>query len=172
MILSCDPPRHAFLIHFGKRQQPPTVEIVRSGCRRAEIELAINPTTPPSLVAIHFVRHGFWLPFVSVPEGSVNPFHLRYGWREKKFLFHFSFNPKDCEQWEICPGLTVLTSGPVRYEFGSSDSVEERAILRGLLVDTQALASNIDTSEFLFELDTDNLKNVPVDLFFTKMPVE
>jgi len=96
MILSCDPPRHAFLIHFAKRQQPHPIQTFRFDYRGAQAEIAVDPRpVPPSLVAIHFVRHGFRLPFI-LPgaEFSVKSFHLEFGRRDNQCFFHFSYEPE------------------------------------------------------------------------------
>lgn len=170
MILSCDPPRHAFLIHFGKRRQPDSIQTLESEHHGARVQIALNPhTVPPSLVAIHFVRHGFRLPFVGRSDHfSTNHFHIQSGRRQNQYFFHFSYEPRDCQEWQAAPGLTVLISEPPRSGFDSTRSVEGRPVLRGMLVDLEVLQVDVDMSEFVFEFGADHLKDVPVTLFIER----
>jgi len=167
MILSCDPPRHAFLIHFGKRQQPHSIRTLESDYHGARVEIALNPqSVPPSLVAIHFVRHGFRLPFVGrSDEFSTDYFHLQSAHRHNRYFFHFSYEPQGCQEWQTHPGLTVLVSESPRSGSDSPHGVKDRPVLHGLVVDTEVLGLEIDMSEFVFAFGTDNLKDVPVTLF-------
>ncbi len=167
MILSCDPPRHAFLVHFGRRQQSDSIETSESEYHGAVVEVALNRhSAPPSLVAIHFVRHGFRLPFIgSRDEFSTNYFHLQCGLRHNRYFFHLSFEPSNCEEWQPIPGLTVLVSGPPRPGSHSPRGIEDRSVLHGLVVDLGVLNVDVDMSEFVFEFGADNLKDVPVTLF-------
>ena len=171
MILSCDPPRHAFLIHFGKRQQPETLQTVQSEFQGARIQIALNPgSTPPSLVAIHFVRHGFRLPFVGRrDEFSTDCFNLHFGRRQEQHYFHLSYQPRDCQESEVYPGLTLLVSHPVQSGSASLRAIETRPILHGFLVDTERFALDLDLSEFVFEFGADTLKDVPVTLFVERI---
>lgn len=166
MILSCDPPRHAFLIHFGKLRQPDTLQTFGATHEGAGVEVALNPdTAPPTLVAVHFVRHKFRLPFIGSPDMfSTNYFHLHSGRRQNRHFFHFSYEPEDCREWQACPGLTILLSGPAGGRY-VSDNPEDRPVLRGLVVDLETLQVDVDMSEFVFEFGADNLKDVPVTLF-------
>ena len=86
MILSCDPPRHALLIHFGKREQPNSIQTLEAVHQGARVEIALDlNAVPPSLVAVHFVRHGFRLPFVgSSDEYSTSHFHIQSGRRQNR----------------------------------------------------------------------------------------
>ncbi len=167
MILSCDPPRHAFLIHFGKRRQPNSVHTSRAERHGAMVDIAVNPdSAPPSLVAIHFVRHKFRLPFLdSKTPSSPDHFHFQSGRRQNQYFFHFSYEPRDCQEWHAAPGLTILISEPRRPEAGSPRSVEDRPVLRGLVVDTDVLRVDVDASEFVFECGADHLKDVSATLF-------
>jgi len=170
MILSCDPPRHAFLIHFGKRQQPDSIQTLQSDYHGAHVEIALNPeSVPPSLVAIHFVRHGFRLPFVgSRDEFSIGYFHLHSRRRENRYFFHFEYEPRSCQEWQVHPGLTVLLREPARSGSFLSPPPNDRPVLHGLVVDTEALGLDMDMSEFVFEFGPDNLKDVPVSLFINR----
>lgn len=167
MILSCDPPRHAFLIHFGKRQQPDSIQILLAEHQGARVEIAVNHhSSPPSLVAIHFVRHGFRLPFVgSRDQFSTDYFHIQSGQCHSRYFFHLSHEPPDCQEWKAAPGLAVLISEPLRSGSGSPRSFEDRPVLHGLLVDPEVLQVNVDMTECVFEFGADNLKDVPVTLF-------
>lgn len=167
MILSCDPPRHAFLVHFGKRQQAGSIETLKSKYHGAIVQIALNPDTiPPSLVAIHFVRHGFRLPFIgSRDQFSTDYFHISLGRRQNLYFFHFAYEPRDCQEWQVAPGLNVLISRPPQSGSDAPHNVEERPVLYGLLVDSAVLQVDIDMSEFVFEFGADNLKDVPVTLF-------
>jgi hypothetical protein len=171
MILSCDPPRHAFLIHFGKRQQPHSIRMFEFEYHGARVEIALNTqSVPPSLVAIHFVRHGFCLPLVGRrDEFSTDYFHLQSAHRQNRYFFHFSYEPRDCQEWRVYPGLTVLVSESPRSGSDSPDSVKDRPVLQGLVVDTEVLGVDIDMSEFVFEFGADNLKDVPVSLFIERI---
>lgn len=168
MILSCDPPRHAFLVHFGARRPSNPIEVAESKYRGARVEVALSRrSNPPSLVAIHFVRHGFRLPFIDSRDGfSTDKFNLRFGRRhERNFFFHFSFEPGGCEEWRPIPGLMVLLSDPPQAASSTPRGLEGRAILRGFEVDLALLDVNVDVGEFTFEFGADNLKDVPVTLF-------
>lgn len=87
MIVSCDPYRHALLVHFGRRQRPtrPRVHWVPYGT-----EIAVDDSrNPPELVAIHFVRHRYQLPFL---EGErVLDLHVHFGFRREGDLVCFDF---------------------------------------------------------------------------------
>lgn len=171
MILSCDPQRHAFLIHFGKRQQPYSLQTHESKHHGARVQIALNPQSAPhSLVAVHFVRHGFRLPFVgSGDEFSTDYFHFQSGRRHNRYFFHFAYEPRGCQEWKVAPGLTVLISNPPQASSDSSHSVKDRPVLHGLLVDTEVLKVDIDMSEFVFEFGADNLKDVSVTLFVERI---
>ncbi len=74
MLISCDLPRHALLIHFGKqnRERLPSVITPFKG-----IEIAIDENCfPKKLVAIHFVRHCFNLPFNYEGKFAISGFSL------------------------------------------------------------------------------------------------
>jgi hypothetical protein len=166
MILSCDPPRHAFLIHFGKWEQPWSIRTFEKTYYRAKIEFVENfDTIPGTLVAIHFVRHGFWLPFIETKHFSVHDFWLEAGRRESEYFFLFGSIPRDCNRQEIHPGLSILVTDHVQFDFGPQYGVEERPLLHGLVVDTEQLAVDIDMSELRFECGADHLKDVPATLF-------
>jgi len=172
MILSCDPPRHAFLIHFGKRHQPDSIQTLQFEHHGARVQIALNPdSVPPTLVAIHFVRHGFLLPFVGLNNSATNHFYIQSGCRQNRHFFHFSYEPRDCQEWRAAPGLTVLISEPPRSGSHSTHSVENRPVLHGVLVDLEVLQVDVDMSEFVFEFSVDNLKDVPVTLFIERTPV-
>lgn len=168
MIFSCDPPRHAILIHFGKRSQPDAVRLVRAELDGARVEIAVNPlSAPPSLVAIHFVRHGFQLPFVRA-RGQLSPsLNIRAGRRQSRYFFHFSYETGDCQEWRVAPGLTVLTQ-PGRPGSHSQRSVEDRPVLRGFLVDSDVLHVDVDMSELVIEWGADYLKDVSAMLFVSR----
>lgn len=170
MILSCDPPRNAFLIHFGARQQPGRIETPISRVREARVELAVRADSdPPVLVAIHFPRGCFRLPFLGASDGSATAgFDIRSGYRQGRYYFHFGLVPRDCERWPIHPGLTVLASAPPEYAPGSRRIATDRPLLRGLEVDTDVLRVETDESEFVFEFGADNLKDVFVSLFIRR----
>jgi hypothetical protein len=167
MILSCDPPRHAFLIHFGKQEYPvdgiKTVECAHDGAR---VEIALNQESlPPTLGAIHFVRHGFWLPFIDqTREFSTD--YFRFHWRREnsRYVFHFSPDPGEIREWNVFPGLAVLVSETSRPVVDG----RRRSVLRGFAVDPKILKVEIDVSEFFFEFGAHNLKDVPVTLFMTR----
>ncbi len=170
MILSCDPPRHAFLIHFGKRQQPCSVKTLVSSYHGALVEIALNTQSQPiSLVAVHFVRHGFLLPFInSRDELSINSFDFQSGYRQNLYFFDFVYEPhgsEEFEEWEAFPGLTVLVSRLSHFGPDSPIMIKDRPVLHGLQVDMEALKVDIDMSEFIVECGADNLKDVPVTLF-------
>lgn len=167
MILSCDPPRHAFLIHFGKRIQPDSIQTLQSEHHGAKVQFALNPdSVPPTLVAIHFVRHGFRLPFVRPNDYSTNHSHIHSGRRQNQYFFYFSFEPRDCQEWQVAPGLTILISEPHRSD--SPRSVENRPVLHGLRVDLEVLQVAVDMSEFVYEYGADYLKDVSVTLFIER----
>jgi hypothetical protein len=80
----------------------------------------------------------------------------------------FLIEPRDCQEWQAAPGLTVLISEPPRSGSDSTRSVEGRPVLRGLLVDLDVLQVDVDMSEFVFEFGADHLKDVPVTLFIER----
>jgi hypothetical protein len=170
MILSCDPPRHALLIHFGKRQQSYAIQIIETKYNGARMEIALNQdTVPHTLVAVHFVRHGFRLPFVGMNKPStIDHFNLQSGCTGTHYFFYFSYMPRDCQEWQVCPGLTVLIQNPSRPQSSIWGSIEERPVLHGLMVDTEILRVDVEMSEFVFELGADLLKDVPVTLFMDR----
>lgn len=170
MILSCDPPRHAFLIHFGKRQHAGEVGSLTFSEQGARVEIAVDTrSVPATLLAIHFVRHGFQLPFISPRDKfSTEHFHLRLGFRERHCFFHFRYEPHGYREWRVYPGLTILVSGGRDPGAGLPREVEDRPLLHGLVVDTEILGVEVDMTEFVFEFDTDSLKDVPVTLFLER----
>ncbi len=167
MILCCDPPRHAFLIHFGKRQQSGPIETLEYSSRGARVEIAVSTqSVPPSLVAIHFARHGFRLPFVG-PQHQLSTSFLRLesGSHGNRYFFHFSYEAQDCQEWEVHPGLTVLVRELSGSGSAAPGSIEGRPVLQGFVVNQDVLAVDVDMSEFVFEFAVDSLKDVPVTLF-------
>ena len=166
MILSCDPPRHAFLIHFGERKQPEDLQVLATEHLGARVEIVLNPhTIPPTLVAVHFVRHGFRLPFID-PSGKRPPGGIQYrsGFRQGRYFFEFESEPKDYREWQAFPGLTVLVSGP-STPGAAATSLQTRPVLHGLTVDLKSLHVEIDMSEYDFECRPDFLKDVSAMLF-------
>lgn len=170
MILSCDPPRHAFLIHFGTRQQPASIRTFESEFHAAKVEIALNPDSlPPALVAVHFVRHGFRLPFLgSQDQFSTDYFHIQSGRHQNQYFFLFADEPAHSVQWQAASGLTVLVSEPPRSGSGTVRNVEQRPVLHGMRVDLEVLQVDIDMSELVFELGADNLNDVPVTQFIAR----
>lgn len=168
--MSCDPPRHAFLIHFGSRQQSASIQTLKFECHGAKVEIALNShSTPPSLVAIHFVRYGFRLPFVDPRDkSSTDHFNIRSGRRENRYFFHFAYEPQDFQEWQVSPGLSILVSEPVGSTSDAPRSVEDRPVLHGLVVDLDTLQVDLDMREFDFEFGVDNLKDVSVTLFIDR----
>jgi hypothetical protein len=170
MIVSCDPPRHALLIHFGSRERTPSIHTVTpdpySG---ASVELALNRhPLRPTLAAIHFVRHGFRLPFVD-PESSdvlASDLCLQSGrLASGSYFFHFVHEPRDVVEWEAYRGLTVLITQP-QSASSVSGPLADRPILQGIVVHDKKLGVDIDASEFRIEFGSDNLKDVSAELFF------
>jgi hypothetical protein len=163
MILSCDPPRHALLIHFGKRQQPRGLQILETSHDGPLVQIALNPSSvPPTLVAVHFVRHNFLLPFVGRPNDfSTDHLHLHWGRGPSRYFFHFEYEPKDYREWNVAPGFTILISEASE----SLSDWKKRPLLHGLEVDPEFLRVDVDLDEFAFEFGADNLKDVPVTLF-------
>ena len=170
MILSCDPPRHAFLIHFGKLRQPGDVRVLEAEYCGGRVQMAMNPSSvPATLVAVHFVRHGFRLPFVRPEEPfSTKFFHIRSGFTQNRYFFYLEYEPRDYQEWQAAPGLTVLVS-PAPPGASGWPKVEDRPILSGLRVDCGLLQVDVDMSEFVFEFCPDSLKDVDVTLFLTSV---
>lgn len=163
MIVSCDLPRHALLIHFGSRfrRHWPRVTEFDEG-----IEIAFDETeTQPRLVAIHFRRHKFKLPYTYSDPYSLNNLYFEY-WRENQYAcFHLEFRPQHCEQIELVEGLSILLSHPHRAIRPSLVPVDERPTLYGLRLNTRAFEVEYHANELIFELGSDNLKDVGVTLF-------
>jgi hypothetical protein len=113
MTICCDLPRHALLIHFGKkirRQWPLTVSSHRG------VEIALDESQqPPHLLAIHFIRHRFYLPFVSGNNLSVSHFNFRYRKAAGEICIDFGYHPPYDEVLEISKGLSILLSQPQGY---------------------------------------------------------
>ena len=126
MILICDPPRDAFLIHFQKRETLDTGNRIERDFHGSKIELCVDLRTKPhSLSTIHFLRGGFCLPFVKGEGLGIEH-------------FHFCWNPEKSSEWKAYPGLTILFSH--QMESGPSISGERlRPILQALVVDTKVL---------------------------------
>lgn len=158
MIISCDPPRHAMLIHFGKKNRKlwPLCLSPYEG-----IEIALDESQNPSkLIAIHFVRHSFYLPFINGDGFSVDYFNLSFRRGAKEVRFDFEFMPSDYEIVDVYKGLKVLLSQP-------QATGKDRPNLRGFKIETQVLQVEFDAEEVEFQLGIDNLKDVEVTLFVT-----
>jgi hypothetical protein len=113
------------------------------------------------------------LPFVSKDEFSMNSSHLAYGRRQHQHYFHFSFEPQNCQEWKVHPGLTVLFSQSPKPCFDTpSDIIQKRPVLHGFIVDTELLTVDMDMTEFVLEFGADNLKDVPVTLFVNRVHAE
>ena len=166
MILSCDPPRHAVLIHFGRRRQPDGLRILIAEYRGAKVEIVEDPgTDPPTLIAVHFVRHGFRLPFLDPKDwSSVRSLSFESGVRREVLFFHFGQLPRKHQAWQAFPGLTVLISEPSPSQAATGD-ILARPVLHGLLVQLSALQVTVDKDEFIFEFGADHLKDVRATLF-------
>ncbi len=167
MIISCDPPRHALLLHFGARKQPRPITTWSAAYHGAKVELAVSERTmPPTLIAVHFVRHGFRLPFLDGKGNIASDVFLRSRKEGRIFFLDLEFEPRGCEEWEICPGGTALLKLPPGYDpQGSFRAVEQRPELQGLRVDLDRLDVQVDGSEFELEVGPDLLKDVPASLF-------
>ncbi|MGO8759279.1 MAG: hypothetical protein ACLQG3_14265 [Terracidiphilus sp.] len=163
MILSCDPGRHAFLIHFGPRRQLNALDEVACRCEGALVEIALDrASTPPTLVAIHFVRHGFLLPFVNPSDKfSTSDFHLSHRVSGERYSFCFKFEAAGSHRFEAFPGLTILTSDPPEWLVQD----KKKPLLCGFEVDKNLLRLELDHDDFTFEFGTDLLKDVSVQLF-------
>lgn len=167
MILSCDPPRHALLIHFGPRKQPRPISTWKAEYHGAKVELAVSErTSPPTLIAVHFVRHGFRLPFLDSKDSFAGSVFLHSRREGQVFFFDLCFEPRGGEAWEVCPGMTVLIKLPPDYDpQGAFRAVDQRPVLQGLRVDLDRLDVQVDGSEFELEMGPDLLKDVPAALF-------
>jgi len=61
-------------------------------------------------------------------------------------------------------------SGGDESRSGWSSNLDDRPLLCGFLVDTEALGLNVDPEELVFEFGADHLKDVPVTLFVDRTP--
>lgn len=167
MIISCDPPRHALLIHFGKRKRPGPIDIVKTDYHKALIEIALDRNSDrPTLISIHFVRHGFRLPFVSIRDPfSSRSINFNSALVDDRYFFHFSYHSNNCSKFEPVPGLTILLSGAPSLE-PSGRQVTDRPVLYGIEVKTGILNLPVMDTEFVFEFGADNLKDGTATLFF------
>lgn len=155
MILMCDPPRHAFSIQFGKWPRPSGTETLKCECDGARVEVALSQDRiPPVLIAVEFIRHTFWLPFVGSRDGfSTEGFHLRHRRSNDEYSFHFWYPDKSCRETLVVPGLVIITGESAR-----PTDFRRRPLLVGLRVDLRALAVDIDANEFEFDFGADTLK--------------
>lgn len=163
MIIYCDPPRHALLIHFGKRvftDWPTTYEL-----NHDNIDIALDERQyPPILVAIHFKRHRFYLPFLSeeIKDSFViSNCDLTYKQTGSEMVFNFEYSPgrfRPYETVEVFRGLEILCSQPRTVE-------KQRMVVNGFRVDTRQMKIELDSSEFEFNIGADNLKDVTALLF-------
>lgn len=171
MILSCDPPRHAFLVHFGTRRQPGSLQVITAKYQDARVEIALRRDAAlPTLVAVHFVRGGFRLPFIGPRDSfGTSSFHIESGRRDDQFFFHLSWQAKACSWWRAVDGLDVLFSEPAPSGSDSASGAGTRPVLHGLLVNLREMEVDVDASEFKFEFGTDLLKDVPVTLFVERV---
>jgi len=157
MKLICDPPRHAFLIHFVKDQHSYLFQRIES---EQYFDVIVNPeTNPMTLVSIEFRSGGIILPFINSNDTfSIGELLLHSGYQQNIYYFNFdSYNePQNCFKWKVASGLTVLVSKPpppIHSEYKS----ENRPVLHSLHVDTQILKVEIDLSEFVINFGWDNL---------------
>lgn len=166
MILCCDPPRHALLIHFGKQERERPLETHRAHVGPVEVEYLIDPAAiPPLLVAVHFPRHKYRLPFVGLDGLANGDFNLDFGKRGPVHHFYFSHNPRDLTAYEARPGLAVLVKPGTAVSAPAVSHIMKRPVLHGLLVGETSLVPDLDTSEMRFEFGADHLKDVGVSLF-------
>ena len=133
----------------------------------------------PRLIAIHFVRHCFILPFVSGFGLSVDESHfhrraaslmrdaarltrMRAAW---EIRFDCSSAWSDYRALELFKGLRVFLSQPPTGWEDRRPSGRIRPVLRGLGVDTQVLDVEFDLDRIKFAIGVDYLKDVEVTLF-------
>jgi hypothetical protein len=156
MKLYCDPPRHAFQIQFSAPPATDSYERLSFRCERALVEIdLIRSTSQPILAAIHFVRHGFWLPFIDpAKKFSTEIFHLSQRLNGNEYSFFLDPWHTGCKKWEPLPGLKILTSQPPYAEVQGST----RPVLYGIEVDTRMLRVNINNDDFEFVFGADSLK--------------
>jgi hypothetical protein len=168
VIVSCDPPRHAVLIHFGPQLQTRPLSLQRARVGSVDVEYVIDEAdTPPVLVAVHFPRHHYRLPFVHGKGTEVGDFNLEFGRREHLRYFFFSRRPMDWTAVEARPGLAVLIDPPPAVPGGGGIAPEHRPTLRGFVIDETLLSVAIDTTEVRVDFGVDNLKDIDATLFCT-----
>lgn len=163
MVLSCDLPRNAFLIHFGPRRQMNALHEITCRAEGSPVQIALDRAwDPPTLVAIHFVRHGFLLPFANPSDKfSTSDFHLSQKVGRERYNFNFQFDETAPRRCEIFPGLTILTSDPPEWLIRD----RKKPLLCGFEVDKNLLRLEIDSDDFTFEFGVDLLKDVSPQLF-------
>jgi hypothetical protein len=116
-------------------------------------------------VAVHFVRHGWRLPFVDQRgKLSTGSFFIRSGFRSGDYFFYLESEPRDCGEWRPFPGMTILVTEPARAAKGLT-GIDARPALRGFRIDTDLLQVLIDPGELVFEFGPDYLKDVAAALF-------
>jgi len=152
MVISCDPPRHALLIHFSKRDSTPKPTVLNL---MDKIEIALERQSKPKLNAIHFIRHQFTLPFVDSSGFNINEAILNVTMKGNKFIMKFNYDISNFEEVEIFNGLIIMLKL----------NKETKPILGGFSIDKNKLDLEIDTSEIEIMIGTDNLKDVGVLLF-------
>lgn len=179
MVLSCDPPRHAMLIHLGPRQQPPGLEVRQFTWERPAIqnleqprlEVALQPRDGvPCLVALHLVRHCWRLPFVRPDDAAGLSWLDAWGlsvWAEYdagRYAMRWSRGDHADLAWSPLPGLSLPCRWPTQAEQQRLGNWR-RVVPLGFEVDLGHLQLELHPLEFKIEIECDSLKDVSAALF-------
>lgn len=179
MVLACDPPRHAMLLHLGPRQQPPGLEIRQLTWERPDLQFLDPPRLEvalqqrdgaPCLVALHLVRHCWRLPFVTPDDAASLSGLDAWGlnvWAEHdpgRYAMRWSSGDDADLAWSPLPGLTLPCRLPTEAEWQRAGTWR-RVVPLGFEVDLHLLRLELHPFEFRIDIGVDTLKDVSAALF-------
>ena len=160
MIVGYDAPNHALLLHFGspQRRAPLRLEVWEesySPSHWTRVETAFDPDTQ-ALVAIHFSRHGMFMPSFGSRADLLSRWRLVR--RPTEIRVDLGAVPRVHDPVWIRPGIQLFLSLPRR-------TGRPRPFLHGLRVHTPAQPVELDTSQLDVRVVPNSLEDARADLF-------
>lgn len=160
MIVGCDPPNHAFIVHFGRRQRKAALKLEAweaeyRPARASRVELAYDVETH-TLVAILFCHRSFFVPSFTSREDLLSRWRFMHSAAEIRI--DLAVVPAAHDPVWIRPGVQLFLSLPQR-------TGRPRPFLHGLRIHTLAQPVELDLEMLDVRVAPNSLVDAKADLF-------
>lgn len=160
MIVGYDARNHALLLHFGFSQRRALLRLEvweesYGPSQLTRVETAFDPESQ-ALVAIHFCRHGMFMPSFGSQADLLSRWRFVRG--PEEIRVDLRAVPRGHDPVWIRPGIQLFASLPRR-------TGRARPFLHGLRVHTLAQPVELDTAHLDVRVAPNSLEEARVDLF-------